>query len=1314
MDPVFVEETENLKRVENRLDQIISSYEARKAALQKELSGFVSYDYEDRTRYIEMRKDLQSEERYADQYRAYKPSPYFARMDLDTEIDGTDDIETKVIFIGKEGIHQGTESLVIDWRSDVGQYYYMKSERSFKINGYAYQLALRRAINIDGGKLLSYNTEYDSANVTLEGDIVDPFLLTVLKDKRRHNRLTDIIRTIQANQNDIIRRPRQESFVVQGCAGSGKTMILLHRLSFLLFNNRNLSPASIKIITPNKFFDAHINELSHELGLDQITRYTVEEYYVELIHRFSSRIEVEASVNSEKDLSVPLLESVYSPEYADRFAQHYHDYWNEITKKLSELGLPSIFEQYKRIYPDVSVHQSATCATLENSLREIQRDIERRRDEKKRLSERLAAIHEQLVPEQEAYSQVSAQISGEKEKAIKSLNEELAAAELLAAEYRQKYREEKKKQQTIASELEQASNEKEALTKQIEALSQNATRYQNLDDAISINDDISHQLLALTTDIRLELEKAKKTFEDTPFYSFGRRNAARRQIEELEKSYAERVQTLISEIDNQSKEQLQAAEQRMLAKQEEASKSNKYEKELVEAGKNAVARRNAASACIALFSDHEYPDVVALLSKQDYSAVAPIVYGYVSVLPTYLESTRRIENLKKSADACEQETTRFSLPITDKEASALPECVSLVSQLRFSDISRNVLFKDLLAEYRAFQQPYRKDNYRHKLYLRLLLCSYYFPIRNSGDTFVNIDEAQDISIPEYRLLRRILGTNCVFNLYGDVNQLVYSYKGISDWDEIIDITKENIYALNENYRNTIQITEFCNKEFHAEVYPIGISGEPVQVENLSLAVQEMLTLKAESPEMRIAVIYRHGRNRVLEKLQEIIPHGMASWGRVDDKLISVISVETAKGLEFDAVLVVTDSMTENEKYIAFTRALDRLVVVTDDFPKEEIQVGISDEVEEELRLPVQEVIVKNSEVNVPSDPAPQQEQADEEAGKQVDEHEYIQPTSAYDEIKYLISEAFQEEFELNDQQMALLGCLEAGDNVACTAPSGWAKSILLYAVAAKNHREGKGQTLLTAEGHLQENELVLADRLGLKAGILNGSIQAFDRDFKKDKYDVIFVPYDYFVEQGNSDDLSRYFNGKIAYWGVDHPSAEVAIWHVIQKCAAALKSPLYLMSKEGFPGIELTGFKQIAVEAEEMRRAKKIHFLDGSQRIDWFNENKDLLYGQGIVYCNSDEDCKKIARVLRKAKINAQAYLDSGDSELINYLTNSFSNGGLPVLVTTQQFGKNLTNPRIRFIVHYDVPEEKALYELHRGQIGKLAESTEVYDLELV
>ena len=67
-----------------------------------------------------------------------------------------------------------------------------------------------------------------------------------------------------------------------------------------------------------------------------------------------------------------------------------------------------------------------------------------------------------------------------------------------------------------------------------------------------------------------------------------------------------------------------------------------------------------------------------------------------------------------------------------------------------------------------------------------------------------------------------------------------------------------------------------------------------------------------------------------------------------------------------------------------------------------------------------------------------------------------------------------------------------------------------------------------------------------------------------------------------------------------------------------------------------------------------------------------------------------------------------------NYLTNSFSNGGLPVLVTTHETGKNLSNPRIRFIIHFDVPEDEQVYHLHIAEIGQLAETPVVYDLFVV
>ena len=66
--------------------------------------------------------------------------------------------------------------------------------------------------------------------------VYDKFLAHMLEVKRGDKRLTDIIPTIQANQNAIITRPADESCVVAGCAGCGKTMILLQRLEYLGFN----------------------------------------------------------------------------------------------------------------------------------------------------------------------------------------------------------------------------------------------------------------------------------------------------------------------------------------------------------------------------------------------------------------------------------------------------------------------------------------------------------------------------------------------------------------------------------------------------------------------------------------------------------------------------------------------------------------------------------------------------------------------------------------------------------------------------------------------------------------------------------------------------------------------------------------------------------------------------------------------------------------------------------------------------------------------------------------------------------------------
>ena len=78
-----------------------------------------------------------------------------------------------------------------------------------------------------------------------------------------------------------------------------------------------------------------------------------------------------------------------------------------------------------------------------------------------------------------------------------------------------------------------------------------------------------------------------------------------------------------------------------------------------------------------------------------------------------------------------------------------------------------------------------------------------------------------------------------------------------------------------------------------------------------------------------------------------------SWDKVDDRKLSVISVEAAKGLEFDAVVVISDHMSINERYISYTRTLEQLTVVHEKFSPElmdETVDGVESEFADESRL----------------------------------------------------------------------------------------------------------------------------------------------------------------------------------------------------------------------------------------------------------------------------------------------------------------------------------------------------------------------------
>ena len=302
-------------------------------------------------------------------------------------------------------------------------------------------------------------------------------------------------------------------------------------------------------------------------------------------------------------------------------------------------------------------------------------------------------------------------------------------------------------------------------------------------------------------------------------------------------------------------------------------------------------------------------------------------------------------------------------------------------------------------------------------------------------------------------------------------------------------------------------------------------------------------------------------------------------------------------------------------------------------------------------------------------------------------------------------------------QEDIICSLYSGNHVAYDAPSGSMKNVILCLLAQKEHSENGKQTLITAEAYLQENVLVLADRLGLKGGVITESMESFLRDFKKEKYDIIFVSYDFFENPKNLIPFLQYFSDRIRYWGIDLPTSKNSVWPQVNSCAISLEVTKYLMSKAGFEDIDLKEYKKYKQEkCIDIEIVSKYTLYSEEEKIKWLAENLNNLQGQGIVYCNDEIMCKQIAKQLRKNKIMAEAYVDVNNpqkSERTNYLTNSFCSGGLPVLVTQHEIGKNLSNSKIRFILHYDLPNDKKIYNLHVSQIGKLADSPRVFDLDI-
>ena len=187
-----------------------------------------------------------------------------------------------------------------------------------------------------------------------------------------------------------------------------------------------------------------------------------------------------------------------------------------------------------------------------------------------------------------------------------------------------------------------------------------------------------------------------------------------------------------------------------------------------------------------------------------------------------------------------------------------------------------------------------------------------------------------MSLNEYRLIYLLNQRNVVFNVYGDVNQLLKPGRGISDWNELEKEFSMKEFRLNENYRNTNQITRFCNSNFEMDVMQTGVDGAKVREIPRCDLEKELAEIKLGAEKIALLVPRSVRRKNYLE--MDILPVDImnAIGQKIDNGLISLMYVDEVKGIEFDKVFVVSNRMSKNEKYIAYTRALSELVIVVDE------------------------------------------------------------------------------------------------------------------------------------------------------------------------------------------------------------------------------------------------------------------------------------------------------------------------------------------------------------------------------------------------
>lgn len=190
-------------------------------------------------------------------------APYFGKLSF-----MYDDGDTVPIYVGTNGYWSMEEDnqKIYDWRAPISSMYYDYEKGAAKYKGldeeFSGTILEKKQFDIAKGR---FHNVLDT-----DEQINDMILLNAL-EKNSGTKMKTVVATIQKEQNKIIRNTSAYNLIVDGRAGSGKTVVAMHRLAWLMYNNRKTIHAdNVMILSPNGIFGDYISGVLPEIGEDNV------------------------------------------------------------------------------------------------------------------------------------------------------------------------------------------------------------------------------------------------------------------------------------------------------------------------------------------------------------------------------------------------------------------------------------------------------------------------------------------------------------------------------------------------------------------------------------------------------------------------------------------------------------------------------------------------------------------------------------------------------------------------------------------------------------------------------------------------------------------------------------------------------------------------------------------------------------------------------------------------------------------------------------------------------------------------------------